>query len=217
MTTDTMVIMKGQRVQQAWRDGKPDDVLLKASPKGYINKQLFLEFGMSFIDKLQQMNLLDAPHVLMMDGHYSHLFNYAFMQLMSDNDIRVVSLPPHTTQVLQPLDVGVFSPMKHYWNKNLTTKLWSTAGQKLTKQQFWEVLAESLSQGLTVKNIQAGFRETGLYPICRVKITPEKLSTSDPIKLPDQYSDSEDEDSKLFACCFGFGFGVVTLNPVARN
>jgi ABC-type histidine transport system ATPase subunit len=39
-TTNTCVIFKGVRIQTRWLEGKPDDVDVKASPKGYINKQL---------------------------------------------------------------------------------------------------------------------------------------------------------------------------------
>jgi hypothetical protein len=188
-----MVIMKGQRVQTTWKEGMPDDVILKASPRGYINKSIFHDFGMAIIDKMQKLDLLEEGNILLMDGHYSHIFNYPFMSLMKKNGVEVLSLPAHTTQVMQPLDVGVFSALKHYWNKYLRKKLKFTAGMKLTKPQFWEVLAESLSRSLTVKNVQGGFRETGIYPFARSKITPEKLSTSEPIKLQDLYSDSEDE------------------------
>ena len=69
--------------------------LVKASEKGYINKELFHEFGKSFLSSLHQQDMLDQkPHILLMDSHYSHLYNIEFLELMKSNNIHVFALPP---------------------------------------------------------------------------------------------------------------------------
>jgi len=62
---------------------------------------------------LKDEGLVDGkPHVLMMDNHHSHTFNFDFLQLMKDNNIVVFALPSHTSHILQPLDVIPFAVLK---------------------------------------------------------------------------------------------------------
>ena len=46
-----------------------------------------------------------------MDGHSSHITANAIALCMRDA-IDLLILPPHCSHVLQPLDVGVFAPLK---------------------------------------------------------------------------------------------------------
>ena len=48
--------------------------------------------------------------MLLVDGHASHITTAA-IQYCVDYKIILLCLPPHTTHLLQPLDVGIFSPL----------------------------------------------------------------------------------------------------------
>ena len=48
-----------------------------------------------------------------MDGYGSHC-TQEFIQFCDDNGIIPFSFPLHSTHLLQPLDVVVFQPLKHY-------------------------------------------------------------------------------------------------------
>jgi len=49
--------------------------------------------------------------LLLYDGHDSHI-SAEFVGYCLQNLIKLVLLPPHSSHLLQPLDVGVFSPLK---------------------------------------------------------------------------------------------------------
>ena len=49
--------------------------------------------------------------ILFFDGHYSHI-NLDVINVARKYNIILVTLPPNTTHALQPLDIGVFAPMK---------------------------------------------------------------------------------------------------------
>jgi hypothetical protein len=49
--------------------------------------------------------------LLLLDGHRSHLMA-RFIAFCIDKSIDLVVLPPHTSHILQPLDISVFSPLK---------------------------------------------------------------------------------------------------------
>ena len=73
---------------------KCQDTLVRVSDKGYINKELFVEFGKLFIGHLKRQELIDGrPHLLILDCHYSHLYNFQFLELMKEHSITVFALP----------------------------------------------------------------------------------------------------------------------------
>ena len=121
------------------------DVLVRCSKKGYINKKLFAEYGKQLIYHIaeQEPNYLHKGNLLLMDSHYSHIFNYAFMRMMWRRNIKVsepnlelncvfftnslidsviqqvMALEAHSSHVLQPLDKNPFSAFKHCFNSYL--------------------------------------------------------------------------------------------------
>ncbi|KIJ38381.1 hypothetical protein M422DRAFT_176753, partial [Sphaerobolus stellatus SS14] len=56
------------------------------------------------------------PIIFISDGHASHETHEIRLAAL-DNSITMISLPPHTTHKLQPLDVGVFVPLQRNWGK----------------------------------------------------------------------------------------------------
>ena len=56
----------------------------------------------------------DEYRLLLFDGHSSHV-NPRFLDYYVENKIIPYCLPPHTTHRLQPLDVLIFGPYKHYY------------------------------------------------------------------------------------------------------
>ncbi|KIJ26302.1 hypothetical protein M422DRAFT_272645 [Sphaerobolus stellatus SS14] len=57
------------------------------------------------------------PILLVSDGHLSHE-TPEMHTLGFNNEIFLLSLPPKTTHMLQPLDVGVFGPFQNAWVKH---------------------------------------------------------------------------------------------------
>ena len=56
--------------------------------------------------------------LLIVDGHSSHV-NLKFINAADQLNILVLILPPHTTQRLQPLDVGLFGPLAKAYSAEL--------------------------------------------------------------------------------------------------
>ena len=81
--------------------------MVRGSKKGYINKFLFAEYGKRLIYHLHAANQLDKPNLILIDSHYSHVFNY--MKMMFDKDIKVMALEAHSSHYSQPLDKNPFS------------------------------------------------------------------------------------------------------------
>lgn len=67
--TPTMVIFKGKRLRAEWLEERPEKAIIRVSDNGWINSQLFLEWGQQFVQQLPEED--PRPHVLLLDGHYT--------------------------------------------------------------------------------------------------------------------------------------------------
>ena len=76
----------------------------------------------------------DEKRLLIVDGHNSH-FSIDFLHFCETNQIELFCLPPHTTHILQPLDVGLFAPLQSYYGRRVEQHLRLT-GEAITKRNF---------------------------------------------------------------------------------
>jgi hypothetical protein len=72
-------------------------------------------------------------------------------------------MPPHSSYILQPLNVGCFSPLKKAYGKQIEGLIRS--GQTyITKEDFFPAFQVTFQESMTIKNIQGGFRGTRITP-----------------------------------------------------
>lgn len=73
---------------------------------------VFVNYIKNFYDQLGRRNLLDGkPHVLVLDGHASHV-SLEVTQLARSLNVYLVQLPSHMSHITQPLDVAGFGCFK---------------------------------------------------------------------------------------------------------
>lgn len=77
----------------------------------------------------------EGPVVLFVDGHHSHL-SLPLVRTAREKGVHVFCLPPHTTHVLQPLDVGVYGPVKKVWQGIVKSYKTTTLSANITKETF---------------------------------------------------------------------------------
>lgn len=56
--------------------------------------------------------------LLIMDNQESHL-SLEVLDTAKESDVVILTLPPHTSNKLQPLDICVFGPFKTFYNQGL--------------------------------------------------------------------------------------------------
>ena len=123
-----VVIFKGAKVNDAWVMNAPSNITVKASPKGWINKDVFFRYSIRWVQWLKRCNHLNKKHLLLLDAYKSHIFNLPFLNLMVANKIEVLAIQGHTSHVLLPLDSTPFANFKTNWNINLKEYLFYTLG-----------------------------------------------------------------------------------------
>ena len=162
--------------------GGPPGTLYPMSTSGWMEAPNFLEwFTKLFFPAVEEM-VQTGPVVLFLDGHQSHAA-LPLIELAKDHGVILYALPPHTTHLLQPLDVGVFAPLKQVWSQVLKKYKMETIGTKVTKEVFPSLVAKMWPQVLLPEHLISGFRAAGLHPLKR-NTDESKLKISVPFQLP---------------------------------
>ncbi|KAK5996508.1 MFS-type transporter clz9-like protein [Cladobotryum mycophilum] len=100
--------------------------------------------------------------LLVIDGFTGHT-TLEFIEYCIEFDIVVAVFPPHSTHILQPLDVGVFQPLKNSQQKVLRALLQSSL-LNFSRLDFLTSFKRTYDEGFTRHNIITGFEKSGIYP-----------------------------------------------------
>lgn len=195
-----MVILKGKRHMAKWYDDSiPIDpkALIGVSESGFTNDELTLHWIKHF-EYYTRENRVGNCRLLLLDGYGSHL-TFEFIQYADQHDILLFAFPPHTTHILQPLDVVVFQPYKHYHAKAVSEAV-RLGATDFKKTDFLACLGDVRVQTFKKKTIKSAFEKTGIWPfnpdrvLSQIECDPDpkpSTGTSDstrPVTPPPQYS-----------------------------
>lgn len=112
------------------------------------------------------------PVLLIYDGHSTHVDNRV-VTLAQENDITILKLPPHTSHILQPLDLAVFRSFKTSWDEELVTWQRHNQGKKLPKKIF-SAKVRNVWNNINPAVILNGFKKAGISPFNSTVISKEK-------------------------------------------
>jgi hypothetical protein len=155
-------IVKGKKHLSGWfRENIPGNWMIATSTNGWTSNTLGLEWLQHFHTHTKD-RCMGKKRLLTLDGHESHQ-SAEFIEFCKQNDIIPVCMPPHTSHLLQPLDVGCFGPLKKAYNKEIET-LTRNQITHITKTEFLPAFRVAFDEAMTSSNIQGAFRGSGLCP-----------------------------------------------------
>ncbi|KJZ70664.1 hypothetical protein HIM_09937 [Hirsutella minnesotensis 3608] len=131
------------------------------SPTGYSNDEVCLEWIYHF-DEHTKKKSKGNKRMLILDGFGAH-HTYPFIEYCRRNGIVLFSLPPHLTHLLQPLDVVVFQPLKHYHAKAVDLAV-RDGCTDITKVEFLDFIQDVRKKTFRHRTILSAFRKTGIVP-----------------------------------------------------
>lgn len=159
-----MFIFKRERMKEGLDRNGPVGAIYRCSSSGWITEDLFLEWLNHFANfaKVSKENTA----LLVLDNHCTHscLKSYTFCR---DNGIVIVSLPPHTSHRLQPLDVTFFSSLKSAYYQECDQYMKSNHYEKISLTCIAELFAKAFNRMATIEKGVKGFQVTGIYPLNR--------------------------------------------------
>lgn len=144
--------------------GAPPGTLGSATPSGWSNEDQWLKFIKHFIEHTNASK--DHPVLLLIDNSETHNSVEA-IELASDNGIKIITFPPHTTNHLQPLDLCVFGPFKTFYNQAIEKWHLDHPGKTFNIYNVAQCVGYAHPLAFTPKNISSGFSTPGIYPFNR--------------------------------------------------
>ncbi|KAF1929830.1 transposase, partial [Didymella exigua CBS 183.55] len=163
------LILAGKLHQASWYQDLPPDWTVAVSDNGWTTDELGLDWVKHF-NRHTQTRSSGARRLLILDGHSSHA-TPEFDQYCADNLIITLCMPPHTSHLLQPLDVGCYSPLKVLYGHEVS-ELARQSIFDVDKLDFLWMYLRIRPTALSESNIKAGFQATGLIPF-----NPERVLT----------------------------------------
>ncbi|KAF1925617.1 DDE-domain-containing protein, partial [Didymella exigua CBS 183.55] len=127
------------------------------------------EVGLAWLEQVFERETASKTRgswrLLILDGHSSHI-TMAFIDYCSRHKILLLIYPPHSTQTLQPLDVGCFSPFGNNYSKEVTEQLHqSQALTGIKKRHFYKLFRASWYKTFNSELVLAAFKATGISPL----------------------------------------------------
>jgi hypothetical protein len=182
------LVVKGQYHLENWytEGGLPPSWAIKTTANGWTDNETGLDWIRHF-DQHTTARTKGAFRMLVVDGHESHQ-TVEFQAFCKEKNIISVSLPPHSSHLTQPLDVGCFSPLKVAYGREIESFIKSSVTH-ITKVEFFLAFQAAYKKAFTKENILGGFRGAGLVPfdpdavISKLDVqiqTPDVLRSSPP-------------------------------------
>jgi DDE superfamily endonuclease len=158
-----MIIFAGAyHLRRYFKNDLDGDILFTRSESGYSNDKLGVRY-LEHFNYFTESKSISKYRMLIFDGHGSHL-TQEFLDYCWLHHIRPFQLPPHTTHLLQPLDVGVFQSLKYNFKKEIRREVFQGA-REISRVDFFAFFQRFHNK--TFKNIRihkSAFQKTGLIP-----------------------------------------------------
>lgn len=143
-------------------DRAPPGSIFGAHKSGWIQLHLFTKWFQHFLDFVKPSK--EQPVVLILDGHFSHTRNLDVIKMAKDSGVILISIPPHSSHKIQPLDVGFMSPFKTYYAQEIETWLRANPGRTVSAYQISELVNKAYSKAATLEIATKAFEKTGICP-----------------------------------------------------
>lgn len=165
-----LLIVQGVNHLHQWYTNTelPDDYSIATSPSGYSNDQLAYAYLLHF-DEWSSRRQVGVWRLLIFDDFGSHLTK-EFIDYCDNKKIIPFGLPPHTSHLLQPLDVGVFQPFKYY-HKEAAEMATRTGCTNFNKVEFLNAIHNIRAKTFQKSIILSAWEQSGLIPFNPVLVT----------------------------------------------
>ena len=113
------ILLKGQHHLSSWdtETNLPGDWALRTTENGWTDNKTGVDW-LKYFDKHTASRIKGAYRMLVLDGHNSHI-SAEFDHYCETNKIIPLCLPPHSSHLTQPLDVGCFGPLKRAYGDEI--------------------------------------------------------------------------------------------------
>ena len=161
--------------------GGPLGCIGGANKSGWMNKDLCVNCIKDFIHHVRSSK--ERPVLLILDNVDAHISPTAMAR---KNGVVMLIIPPHTWHYLQPLDRTCYGPFKTAFGVAMDGWMRSHPGRIVAIYNVPSLGAEAQLYLLnTIRNIQNGFRVSGIHPYNINVFTDEDFAPAEVTNCPD--------------------------------
>ena len=182
------IIMAGKKHQSQWYSAIPKNYRISLSDNGWTNDILGFEWLQEMFEKHTASQTAGKYRLLILDGHSSHA-TASFDQFCTERRIIPLYMPPHSSHLLQPLDISCFAPLKHYYGQKVREMAENNI-HAIDKQDFISIYSSIHGHAFSKNNILSAFAAAGLIPF-----KPERVLAKLNVKTPTPPSSSSSNQS----------------------
>ncbi|CAG8783178.1 12753_t:CDS:2 [Cetraspora pellucida] len=166
-----LIIYKGKWIIPGLLDSAPAGTVMGFTDTRYMQESLFRKYIEHFVNSIPPICLV----LLILDGHKSHV-NYTCINFCYENNILLYNLPPHTTHILQPVELP-FAQLKKIYDSECD-KFFTNSDKLVTKYIFAKLFGQAYIKTYTPTAICNAFKSTGIWPFNPDAISPSCLEPS---------------------------------------
>jgi hypothetical protein len=140
----------------------PGDWAIATTQNGWTDNEIGLEWLKHF-NRCTSNRSIGSYRLLILDGHESH-HSVDFERYCEENKIITLCMPPHSSHLLQPLDVGYFNLLKQAYGREIE-RLIRCSITHVSKTEFFPAFYAAHQATMTERNVKSAFRGAGLVPL----------------------------------------------------
>ena len=133
-----------------------------AHKSGWMTSDNFVKVLQFFVNFTRCSN--DRKVLLILDNHLSHI-SIAAITFAKENGIVLLTIPPHTSNKLQPLDLTVFGPFRTFVSQGINDWMISNPGKTISIYNLPLICSTAWDGAATFVNIKSGFLSSGIFPL----------------------------------------------------
>ncbi|CAH1998700.1 unnamed protein product [Acanthoscelides obtectus] len=156
------LIFARKKMQARLLDGSPPGTQATCTPNGWTSGEVFLNWIHFFVEQVRPT--ADKKVLLILDNHESHKY-YPALEYATKNNVVILSLAPHTTNKMQPMDVAVYGPLKTHFEREVNIFQKSHPGRIINQYDVSRLLAPAYLKAAVAINAVHGFEKPGIWPV----------------------------------------------------
>jgi hypothetical protein len=181
-----LVIFKGTAPQSTWFPVNTPNYQYTTSDNGWTTNA----HGLHWLQTMFELETRPNPNVwrlLILDGHGSHTA-IDFLWFCKQHKIYLLFLPAHASHVLQPLDLGVFAPLKSRYRSQIAALASLDDASPVKKQRFLTCYNLARQETFLPRLLRTGWKAAGIIPFNPLKgLQSSQIPASKPrAKTPPQ-------------------------------
>ncbi|MES9882742.1 MAG: hypothetical protein ABW185_17890 [Sedimenticola sp.] len=154
-------VFAGARMRTELMEGASVGAQGTVSKSGWSNSSVFMDYIQNHFVRYAKADP-EEPILLLYDGHRSHISPF-LVDWAKENNIILFVLPPHTSHILQPMDVGCFGAFAKIYSDECQ-RFQRSNGTVVNRYNVCAISSKAYTKALSPVNLQAAFRKSGVYP-----------------------------------------------------